>query len=146
MTFDELIEALGERLGMEIENAGGAAAVEVDGTVVVLQDAGELLLLRAEVGEMPEEGREALLASAMRANYLYSGTGGATLALDSDTSCLHLQKYNRLARLDAEGAFNMMESFASTVDAWRRIVADYRPPATESSGPDALDSGSLMQV
>ena len=93
MTFDELIEALGERLGMEIENAGGA-----------------------------------------------------TLALDPDTSCLHLQKYNWLERLDAEGAFNMMESFASTVDAWRRIVADYRPPATESSGPGALDSGSLMQV
>ena len=56
MTFDGIIEALGGRLGVEIENAGGASAVEIDGTVVVLQDAGEFLLLRAEIGELPDEG------------------------------------------------------------------------------------------
>ena len=42
MTFDGIIEALGGRLGVEIENAGGAAAVEIDGAVVVLQDAAEM--------------------------------------------------------------------------------------------------------
>ena len=42
MTFDGIIEALGGRLGAEIENAGGAAAVEIDGAVVVLQDAAEM--------------------------------------------------------------------------------------------------------
>lgn len=36
VTFGELIEVLGERLGTEIEDAGGAAAVEVDGEVVIL--------------------------------------------------------------------------------------------------------------
>lgn len=29
MTFDGIIEALGGRLGAEIENAGGASAVEI---------------------------------------------------------------------------------------------------------------------
>ena len=57
MTFGGILEALGGRLGVEIENAGGASAVEIDGTVVVLQDAGEFLLLRAEIGEPRGEGR-----------------------------------------------------------------------------------------
>ncbi len=77
MTFDGIIEALGGRLGAEIENAGGAAAVEIDGAVVVLQDVGEFLLLRAEIGELPDEGRDALVASAMKANFLYQGRGRA---------------------------------------------------------------------
>ena len=71
MTFENLIENLGERLGIAFEDAGGAVAVEVDGETVVLQDAGELLLLRAEVGEIPADAKESILSSAMEANFLY---------------------------------------------------------------------------
>ena len=147
MTFDGIIEALGGRLGVEIENAGGAAAVEIDGAVVVLQDAGELLLLRAEIGELPDEGRDALVASAMKANFLYQGTGGSTLALDPDSGRLVIQKYNWLERLDPESAFDMLEHFADTVAAWRRIVADYRPVA-ETTFPESSPLGAepFMQV
>ena len=58
MTFGELVEGLGAKLGVEIEDAGGAFALEIDGETVILQDAGELLLVRAEVGEIPADGRE----------------------------------------------------------------------------------------
>ena len=147
MTFGGLIESLGERLGVEIEDAGGAAAVEIDGAVVILQDAGELLLLRAEVGDLPEEGGEALLASAMRANFLYQGTGGSTLALDPDTGRMVIQKYNWLERLDPETAFSMLERFADTTDAWRRILADFRPDAVQSEPPASpLGAEPMMQV
>ncbi len=147
MTFSGFIETLGARLGMEIENAGGAAAVEIDGAVVVLQDAGEFLLLRAEIGELPDEGRDELLASAMKANFLYQGTGGSTLALDPSSGRLVVQKYNWLERLDPEMAFNMLEHFADTADAWRRIIADYRSPVPEDSTPSPLDAGGpFMQV
>lgn len=139
MTFDGVVESLGERLGMTIEDAGGAAAVEIDGTAVVLQDAGELLLLRADAGELPEKGRDALLASAMSANYLYQGTGGATLALDPGASRLHLQKYNWLERLDPDSVFEMLERFAATAAAWRRVVADCR--SAEPAEP--ADSGNV---
>lgn len=147
MTFGGILEALGGRLGVEIENAGGASAVEIDGTVVVLQDAGEFLLLRAEIGELPDEGRDALVASAMKANFLYQGTGGSTLALDPDSGRLVIQKYNWLERLDPESAFDMLERFADTVAAWQRIVADYRPVA-ETTFPESLPLGAepFMQV
>ena len=129
MTFSGFIETLGARLGMEIENAGGAAAVEIDGAVVVLQDAGEFLLLRAEIGELPDEGCEALLASAMKANFLYQGTGGGTLAINPADGKLHIQKYNWMDRIDAESGLVAIGNLSDTAAAWRRILADYHPDA-----------------
>ena len=147
MTFGKVIESLGERLGRDIEDAGGAAAVDIDGIVVVLQDAGELLLFRAEIGELPEDGKDALLASAMNANFLYQGTGGSTLALDPSTGRLVVQKYNWLERLDPETVFDTLERFADTAAAWRRILADYRSGAgqPETSAPP-IGSEPLLQV
>ena len=75
MRFDDLLASLGERLGVEIEDAGGAAAMEVDGVPVILRDAGDILLLHAEVGEIPSDGRESILAAAMEANWLYEKFG-----------------------------------------------------------------------
>lgn len=133
MTFGDLLGLLGERLGAEIEDAGGAAAVEVDGIPVILRDADDLLLLHAEVGEIPPDGRESILAAAMEANWLYQGTGGGTLAVNPGDSCLHLEKYTWFDRLTPEGAFNAMERFVATVESWRRILADYQsaPPVVE---------------
>ena len=64
----------------------------------LLQDAGELLLLRAEVGDIPKGGKAAILSSAMEANFLYQGTGGATLADDPSDGRLHIHKYNWMDR------------------------------------------------
>jgi len=147
MTFGELIDVLGKRLGVEIEDAGGASALEIDGETVILQDAGELLLVRAEVGEIPADGREGILASAMEANFLYQGTGGATLAVNPADGRLVVQKYNWLERLDPETVFDTLERFADTAAAWRRILADYRSGAgrSETSAPP-IGSGPLLQV
>ena len=135
MTFEDLLGALSKTLGIEIEDAGGAAAVDIDGTVVVLQDAGEMLLMRAEIGEFPPDGKEDLLRSAMEANFLYQGTGGATLAVNPADGHLHIQKYNWLERLDADMAFDMLERFADTIAVWQKVLADYRPVA-ETAVPE----------
>jgi hypothetical protein len=147
VTFGELIDVLGKRLGVEIEDAGGAAALEVDGETVILQDAGELLLVRAEVGEIPADGREGILASAMEANFLYQGTGGATLAVNPADGRLHLQKYNWMERLDAESALAAIGNMANIAAAWRRVLADYRSSSwrPETSAPP-IGSEPLLQV
>ena len=144
MTFGNLIEALGGKLGIEIEDAGGAAAVETDGTTVVLQDAGELLLLRAEVGEIPADGKETILLSAMEANFLYQGTGGATLAVNHEDGRLHVHKYNWMERLDADTVLEALEKLSRTVAAWRGILADYRPGAADSGDGKPPVMGGLM--
>ena len=90
MTFDGIIEALGGRLGVEIENAGGAAAVEIDGAVVVLQDAAEMSAsddLAAQANVM--ERRFKPLTRAERANnvrkrgYLHQFSDAAQQVLEA---------------------------------------------------------------
>ena len=150
MTFENLLEALGKRLGLEMENAGGAAAVEVDGTAVILQDAGELLLLRAEVGEIPEDGKLAILSSAMEANFLYQGTGGATFAVNREDGRLHIHKYNWMERIDADSVIDAMDKLADTAAAWRRILSEYHPASDASPTDKPVEDASLnagfMQV
>ena len=136
MTFGELIAGLGKSLGVELTDEGGAAAVEADGIPVVLQRAsGDLLLFHADLGEIPPENRERVLAAAMEANFLYQGTGGATLAVDSRNGHLHLQKYSWLDRLDAEKALKFLSGFADTVNAWKGLLAE--TASAESAGPSA---------
>ena len=134
MTFGNLIEALGGKLGLELTDEGGAAAVEVDGIPVVLQRASDdLLLVHADLGEIAPENRERVLAAAMEANFLYQGTGGATLAVDSRDGHLHLQKYNWLDRIDMDKVLSGLTRFADTVKAWKGISSSptaEAPPAT----------------
>ena len=134
MTFGELIEGLGKSLGVEMTDEGGAAAVEVDGIPVVLQRASDnLLLVHADLGEVAPDSRERVLAAAMEANFLYQGTGGATLAVDSRDGHLHLQKYNWLDRIDMDKVLSGLTRFADTVKAWKGIASSptaETPPAT----------------
>ena len=155
MTFEKLIEELGAKLGIEFEDAGGAAAMEIDGAVIILQDAGELLLIRAEVGEIPADAKAQILSSAMEANFLYQGTGGATLAVNPVDGKLHIHKYNWLDRLDVDAVIDAMDKLSTVVAAWRRILSDCRPDAAPGDalplgdgdeGRQSFGEGAFMQV
>ena len=125
MTFGELVDSLGAKLGIDIEDAGGAVAFQIDGETVVVQHADDdLVLLRADLGEIPPDRRDALASAALGGNFLYRGTGGATLAINPADSHLHLQKYNWLGRLDDDKALDMLSRFADTIVFWRRIVSE----------------------
>ena len=135
MTFGELIEELGKHLGIELTDEGGATAVEVDGIPVILQRASDdLLLVHADLGEVAPENRDRVLAAAMEANFLYQGTGGSTLAVDSGNGHLHLQRYNWLERLDAEKAVTGLTRFADSVKTWRELIAESAAILASESG------------
>ena len=143
MTFGDLIERLSEKLGVEIEDAGGAFALEIDGETVILQQANDdLVLVRADLGEIPPERRDAFASAALEANFLYRGTGGSTLAINPTDGHLHLQKYNWLERIDLDNALDMLTRFAETVMAWRRLIAE-APAANENDMPTAVADGFL---
>ena len=140
MTFGKLIEELNARLGVEIEDAGGAFALEVDGETIVLQLAGgpsgDILLVRSDLGEILPGRREALSSVALEANFLYQGTGGATLAVNPSDGHLHLHRYDWLDRIDADRLLETLSRFVDTAAAWRRI-ANETPSETsaETSSP-----------
>ena len=148
MTFGEAIDGIGKNLGVELTDEGGAAAVQVDGNAVILQMAdNDLLLMHADLGEIAPENRDRINAAAMEANFLYQGTGGATLAVDPRNGHLHLQKYNWLDRLDVEKAVDSLTRFADTMKTWKGLVAETMSTASAASDvPSAPTLGGFMQV
>ena len=136
MKFTRLVESLAEKLGIEITDEGGAAAVGIDGLTVLLHEADDdLLLLHADLGEIPAGGRDVLAVAALQANFLYQGTGGATLAVNPGDGHLHLHRYDWLDRMDAERALSVLSRFTETVAAWSRIVAESPSAAAEAPPP-----------
>ena len=148
MDFKEFTESLGEVLGMRLENAGGACGLDVDGVTVVIHDADDLVLLAAEIGPPPpEEGLETLFSTVLKANWLYRGTGGATLAINPEDGCIWLEKYNFLERLDGAKGVEMVTRFAETARTWRELVADFKPNVPSGGNPTHDPAfGDFMQV
>ena len=153
MTFEKLAEELSAKLGVEIEDAGGAFALDVDGQTVILQLAGgrdgDILLMRADLGEIAPDQRDSLATAALEANWLYQGTGGATLAFNPNDEHLHLHRYDWLDRLDSDKALEALSRFAETAAAWRRIAAEM--PVQKPAGEDGhdypiRDNGDFMPV
>ncbi len=139
MDFQNIIAALGGKLGVELDGADGACGLAVDGVDVVLQDAGDWLLVHTDLGEPPPQDPAALLRAMLEANFLYGGTGGATLAINPSDGHAHLQKYTWLERLDAESALLFIDRFAETAARWIALLADYRPAGGEAAQSTSAD-------
>ena len=105
----------------------------------------DLVLLRTDLGEIPPDRRDALAVAALEGNFLYKGTGGATLAISPADMHLHLQKYNWLDRLDAEKAFNMLSRFADSAVLWKKLVSEASAPR-EDFLSEVISSESFMKV
>jgi len=91
MTFADIVAALSKELGTGIETEGDVCAIRAggeDGTAatVILHGLDECggVLLAADLGEPPSEGRDRLLRVLLEANDLFRDTAGATLSLDPD--------------------------------------------------------------
>ena len=151
MKFRSLVESLAEKIGIEIADEGGAAAVGIAGLTILLHEADDdLLLLHADLGEIPAAGRDALAQAALQANFLYQGTGGATLAINPRDGHLHVQKYNWLDRLDPDKALDTLTRFADTSLSWQKLLADYSAlndkKAQDARLDDAAAFGGFMKV
>ena len=140
MHFAELVRELGLKIGHDLENVEGACGLGVDGTDFILQNAGDLLLLRTDLG-MPEEGVASLLMeAALEANYLYQGTCGCTLAMERDTRHLPLQRYEWLDRTDADRIMTSISRFVHVAEAASRIESPGEKPAEPGEkGPVLTD-------
>ena len=137
MNFSKIIKKLGTVLDAEIENSGGLCGIEIDGIPVILQDCGDLVLLRADLGVLPEENREMLLTAILEANYLYQGTGGCTLAIDADTYHLCIQRYDFNERLNSpDDIALMMQKFIYACKVWKSMLDDTKKVSSEENRAD----------
>ena len=149
MSFEDIAAVLGQAFGIELKVVQDTTVFEVvsdDGSTkvqILLQDSGErnLVLMSADLGEVPPEGREKLFQTMLEANNMFSGTVGSTLALDAASGKARLQRYMPGDDL-ANNVMGILESFIETALFWSRMIADYRPSVdapmefTESTGGD----------
>ena len=148
MNFSKIIKKLSTVLDAELENAGGVCGIEIDGIPVIMQDCNDLILLRADLGAIPEKNRELLLSASLEANYLYQGTGGCTLAIDGDTDHLCIQRYDFNERLNsADDIAVMVQKFVYACKLWKSMLEDTNKQNSEDNQTDAhnsiLDVGML---
>ena len=149
MTFDELMGEAGKALGLEIVVLDGATQLEIDGMAVTVMEMVELesVVLNGVIGAPPPQGLAALHRAMLEANHNFAGTAGATLAVDPSDGTLTLTRLASLPLLDAEKFLALLESFVNVLEAWRKIVADYRPDESASAPSAAapgLDAGFLQ--
>ena len=163
MSFEDIVAVLGQAFSMELKVVQDTTVFEVvsdDGSTkvqILLQDAGELnlVLLSADLGEVPPEGREKLFQTMLEANNMFSGTVGSTLALDAASGSARLQRYVPGDDL-ANNVMGTLEAFIETALTWSRMIADYRP-SDDSPGelaenpldewtPHGLGNFHIMQV
>ena len=143
MSFDDIATVLGQAFGMALKVVQDTTVFEVasdDGGAkvqILLQNAGErnLVLISADLGETPPEGREKLFQTMLEANNMFSGTVGSTLALDAASGNARLQRYVPGDDL-ANNVMGVLESFIETALLWSRMIADYRPSVDSPGEPD----------
>ena len=151
MEFDLLIERFGKVTGL------GKLALDEAGTCTFLVDEmkvslmhiaeGGHLLCFAEVGALSAEVGSAFLLAALKANFLFRGTGGATLAVSPDASTLFLNQSLLLASLTYDDFVQVLSDFTDTLAEWKKLLADYSPATSgtvaEGKTPQSPQFGFL---
>ena len=143
MVFKDIVAILEQRFKMELAVVEGTTVFEVadeegSGRIrVLVQEESERnrVLLSADLGEPPPEGAEKLFRTMLEANNLFSGTAGATLALDGASGRFRLQKTEFPDEL-ANDVDGRLVTFIETALTWRRAIEDFRP-----AGAGAADAG-----
>ena len=154
MEASELIKSFFEKLGVEYElDDGGNCSFEADGLRVAINDlsALEQIALVGDLGEPPPERLDSLYKLMLEANYLLISTGGATLDLDSESGRFVLYQILPCRALDADSFYSVTERFVSTLEAWTKIVGNFRAALQEvkkvaDEPPNGILQSGFMQV
>ena len=150
--LEDLIAKFSQNAGLEnIPPSEGVWKFSADGNVFGVTGDGEgRVWLFGEIPFAEPAKKEALLKSAMEANYFHRGTGGATFALNPDTGALTLITSERLDALGEEAFFAFVEKFVNTLAVWNGISDGSRtqaePQDDAPAAPAFAYEAGFMQV
>ena len=124
-----------------------AAALDIDGIIVIIVADGDKVTLSADVGEPPAEGRadfaDLLLEASLQSDAFFAK------AAESETYIV--VRRLSLRTIDDDAFDAAIESFVNQVEAWRRLLSDFRPIAkaaaakAKEEGP-SFGSNGFVQV
>jgi len=146
MEYHELIESFATKHGMDgLEIIDGVAALDIDGMRIAFIDdeSTRSIVLLGEIGAPPHGDGGRLGSLLMQANYLFRGTNGATFAQNPETGAYAIVRSLPLAPLDATALADALETFANTLERWRRVAAETLPDGRPTDAPRAPSGGDL---
>jgi Tir chaperone protein (CesT) family len=126
--FVELIRALGSEAGLKVEwEPVSPVEFAVDGLPVVVsldrRSGADAIVLYSELGEVPAERELEVYRVLLEANVMWSGTGDATLAVNSATKRALLCYRIALKDLDGPGFNAVVSAFVELARGWRDFIA-----------------------
>lgn len=128
MDFAELVRALGKEAGFELsQEPVSPVRFKVGGVGVVIsrerREGQDSIVLHSELGEVPAEREVEVYRVLLEANLMWSGTGEATIGVNSATR--QAVVCYRLETKDLEGpAFvAVVAAFVQLAGGWREVVA-----------------------
>lgn len=154
MEATEIIKAFCDRIGIAYEpDRYGSCFFEADGLRVAINDFREIdsIAIVGDLGEPPPQRLERLYRMMLEANHLLGATNGATLSLDSETGHFALCQFLPYRAVDVDSLYAVTDRFVSTLEAWTRVIGDFREiiPAAEKAEAGAgggLAAPGFMQV
>jgi ankyrin repeat protein len=147
MDFPELIADFATRHDVaDLTAADNAAALDIDGIIVLLVAKGNELTISAEIGEPPAEGAAAFANLLLEASL----ESEAFFAKNNGTDQYIAVRRLPLAALDSAAFDTALESLVNLAETWRRLLADFRPAAEaaakENADRPAFGSGGFLAV
>ncbi len=147
MDFNDLINDFATRHNVDgLAAEDGVAALDVDGILVNLVAAGDLLAASAEIGEPPAEGvgtfAELLLEASLESE--------AFFAKSRETGKYVVVRRHPLPSLDSAAFDTLLEGLVNLAETWRRLLDDFRPAAMAAAEGNAdnpaFGAGGFMPV
>lgn len=126
MDFKELLDAFAVNAGMTEPVAygkdGDQCSLEINGRdfgFCYRAEAGRLVIW-TEIGEIPPEGREALFARLLRANFMNQDLPEGFLSLSDDAVCA--QCTMRMPVCDKDEFYLLLLRFMTVADEWEQML------------------------
>lgn len=143
------LKLLGALLGDELlalDDAGMCSLSHQDGfvTMLIADPNTAMLLLSAQLAELPADNRETVLAALLRLNFLGMDTAGAALAIDEEERHAYLCHNVPLQRVDANALVAVIGNFIDTAAILRKRLLTQvmtSDPGSTADAPGAAPFG-----
>lgn len=141
MEYNQLLAALAKAVGLDGLEPDESNMVHLgaEGTAltIVYEPESRHVVAFSEIADLPLEGREAFYAEALRANWLFQGGAGASLAIRPETDKLALNRAWPIDALDDKTFVDSLQRFLVTLWRWRKLAADWREVLKDGGGVGA---------
>ena len=153
MDYKELMAAFAENIGIEeLPIVDGATSLDVDDmrVEVIHDEKADGVLLGGIIGEPPPEGQGLFASMLLQANFLFQGTGGATIGQNPETKEYALMRTFALKDLDVDAFSDALGNFVNELERWRGLLAGFQPIGEQLEKTveeeQALPLASFIQV